>query len=59
VLGDLGNEFSPSTNLMTGFRYSLAPDGKSFVYAVLKSKENLWMLEGFEPKTDLIARFSR
>jgi serine/threonine protein kinase/Tol biopolymer transport system component len=59
VLGDLGKEFSPSTNLMPGFRYSLAPDGKSFVYGVVKIKSSLWMLEGFEPKTRLLARFIR
>ncbi len=57
VLGDLGKDFSPSTYLTPGIRFSLAPDGRSFVYAVLKQKSNLWMLKGFEPKTGLLARF--
>jgi Tol biopolymer transport system component len=56
VLGDLGKDFSPSTNLMPGIRFSLAPDGKSFVYGILKIKSNLWMLEGFEPKAGLLNR---
>lgn len=59
VRGDLGKDFLPSTYLSPGIRFSLAPDGRSFVYGVLKSKLNLWMLEGFEPKTGLLARFLR
>jgi hypothetical protein len=59
VLGDLGKEFSPSTYLSPGIRFRLAPDGRSFVYSILKSESNLWMLEGFEPKTSLLARFIR
>jgi len=59
VLGDLGKDFSPSTNLRPGIRFSLAPDGKSFVYSIVKSKSNLWMLEGFEPKPGLLARLAR
>jgi Tol biopolymer transport system component len=55
VLGDLGKDYSPAT----ASNLSLAPDGKTFVYDVRKSKSNLWMLEGFEPKTGLLARFLR
>jgi hypothetical protein len=58
-LGDLGKGFSPSSSLNPGIRFSLAPDGKSFIYAVAKSKSNLWMLEGFEPKAGLLGRFNR
>jgi hypothetical protein len=54
--GDLRKEFAPSTNLFPGIRFSLAPDGKSFVCGVVKSKSNHWMLEGFEPKSGLLAR---
>jgi len=59
VLGDLGKDLSPSNNPGPSIRFSLAPDGKSFVYGVAKSKSNLWMLEGFEPKAGLLARFNR
>jgi hypothetical protein len=59
VLGNLGKDFRPSSYLNPGIRFSLAPDGKSFVYGVAKSKSNLWMLEGFEPKSGLFARLFR
>jgi serine/threonine protein kinase/Tol biopolymer transport system component len=56
VIGDLGVDFRPGTSLNPGIRFSLAPDGKSFVYATGKTKNNLWLLEGFAPKTGLLAR---
>jgi dipeptidyl aminopeptidase/acylaminoacyl peptidase len=59
VLGDWGKSFTPSSSLGPGIRFSLAPDGKSFVYAVVKRSSNLWMLEGFEPKRNLLARLYR
>jgi Tol biopolymer transport system component len=59
VLGDLGQDFAPSANFRPGIRFSLAPDGKSFVYGISKYKSNLWMLEGFESKTGLLSRFTR
>ena len=55
VLGDLGKNYAPVTPGIL----SLAPDGKSFVYGIVKSKSNLWMLEGFEPKASLLARILR
>jgi Tol biopolymer transport system component len=51
VIGDLGADFRPSRN-----RWSLAPDGRSFVYSIVKTKFNLWLLGGFAPKTGLRAR---
>jgi hypothetical protein len=56
IVGDLGADFRPGTFLGPGIRFSLAPDGKSFVYATGKTKSNLWLLEGFAPKTGLLAR---
>ncbi len=58
VLGNLGKDFTPSSDLNPGIRFSMAPDGKSFVYGVVKYKSNLWILEGFEPKGDLLARLA-
>ena len=58
IPGDLGKDFMPSSSLMPGIRFSLSPDGKSFVYGIAKSKSNLWVLEGFEPKTGLLARLT-
>jgi serine/threonine protein kinase len=58
VLGDLGKAFTPSSYLVPGIRFSLAPDGKSFVYGISKSKSNLWMLEGFETRGNLLSRIA-
>jgi len=56
VVGDLGKDFRPLTFVHPGIRFSLAPDGKSFVYTASNERSNLWLLEGFEPKTDLLSR---
>ena len=56
ALGNLGKDFTPSSNLMPGIRFSMAPDGKSFVYGVSKSRSNLWTIERFEPRGGLLAR---
>ncbi len=41
---DLGKDFRPASKLLPGIRFSLAPDGKSFVDS--KSRDDLWMLTG-------------
>jgi hypothetical protein len=56
IVGDLSRDFRPSSFLGPAIRLSLAPDGKSLVYGVSNRKSNLWLLEGFEPKTDLLSR---
>ena len=56
VIGDLGPGFHPNSEIEPGIRLSLAPDGKSFVYAVGKSSSNLWLLEGFAAKAGFLAR---
>ncbi len=53
ILADLGKEFRPATRMNPGIRFSLAPDGKSFVYSVIKTKPSLWLVEGFAPKAGL------
>jgi hypothetical protein len=47
ILGDLGREFQPGSDVSPSIRFSIAPDGKSFVYSAGNFKRNLWMLEGF------------
>jgi eukaryotic-like serine/threonine-protein kinase len=47
IMGDLGKEFKPGSNVNPSIRFSMAPDGKSFVYSAGNFKQNLWMLEGF------------
>jgi Tol biopolymer transport system component len=56
VVGEIGEDFRPNSVPNPSMRFSLAPDGKSFVYGALNEKWNLWLLEGFEPKTDLLSR---
>ncbi len=48
TIQDLGKDAAPRSGLNPGIRFSLAPDGKSFVYSVGKSKSNIWLFEGFE-----------
>jgi serine/threonine protein kinase len=56
VIGDLGKDFRPVSGINPGIRLSLAPDGKSFTYSTRALRRNLWMLEGFAPKTGILAR---
>ncbi len=44
---ELGKDFIPFSNLYPGIRFSLAPDGKSFVYSTAKYRDDLWMLTGY------------
>jgi eukaryotic-like serine/threonine-protein kinase len=46
----LDSSLRPSSNLNPGIRFSLAPDGKSFAYAIAKSESSLWMLQGYASK---------
>jgi len=55
VVGNVGREFQPGSNLSPSIRFSLAPDGKSFVYGSGTFTNNLWMLEGFAVKHGLFA----
>ncbi len=57
VVGDLGKGNRPWASTEPGISFSLSPDGKSFAYTVGKEKGNLWLLEGFEDKAGLLARF--
>jgi Tol biopolymer transport system component len=47
IIRELGEEWQPHDDLLPAIRLSLAPDGKSFVYAVSKTQENIWMLQGY------------
>jgi hypothetical protein len=57
VIGDLGKDSRPASHTMPGIRFSLAPDGKSFVFGVGKTESNIWLLEGFAGRPGLFARF--
>jgi eukaryotic-like serine/threonine-protein kinase len=45
-IGRLDPEFRPQSDLHPAIRLSLAPDGKSLVYAAAKYHSNLWTLSG-------------
>jgi Tol biopolymer transport system component len=47
TIGDVGTEFAPRGDFHPGMRFSLAPDGKSFVYSTGVIKSNLWLMEGW------------
>jgi eukaryotic-like serine/threonine-protein kinase len=49
-IGDVGFDNMPRSPLNPAVRLSLSPDGKSLTYGIIKSKVNMWMLEGFAPK---------
>jgi serine/threonine protein kinase len=47
VIKELGKDFIPTSNLLPGVRFSLAPDGKSMVYSTVQYRSDLWMLQGY------------
>jgi dipeptidyl aminopeptidase/acylaminoacyl peptidase len=47
---DLGTEFVPGAYYVPAVRFSLAPDGRSFAMSIVKSRQDLWMLEGFNSR---------
>jgi len=47
AIRDLGKDFRPSSSWVPGIRFSLAPDGKSFVYGTAKERIDIWMLQGY------------
>ena len=57
ILGDLGRELRPANNVNPSIRFSLAPDGKSFVYSFASLKRNMWLLEGFAAERSFWSRF--
>jgi Tol biopolymer transport system component len=58
VVGDLGQDF-PASWAVPSIRLSLAPDGNTFAYAVVRQRWDLWMLEGFEPPPGPLGRLLR
>ncbi len=46
----LDSSMRPRSDLNPAIRFTLAPDGKSFAYAIEKMESGLWMLQGFGAK---------
>jgi hypothetical protein len=47
VIKELGKELLPQSFSSFGTRFSMAPNGKSFVYPTTYYREDLWMLTGY------------
>jgi eukaryotic-like serine/threonine-protein kinase len=47
VIKELGKELAPQYVNTPGTPFSMAPDGKSFVYPTIYYREDLWMLTGY------------
>ena len=56
LVGDLGADARPASPSSPGIRFSLAPDGKSFVYGVVVEKSNIWLMQGFDQRLGLLSR---
>ncbi|MGB6133291.1 MAG: protein kinase [Acidobacteriaceae bacterium] len=54
---ELGKDLLPDSNFRESIRFSLAPDGKSFVYSTSKYRSELWMLQGYR-QPGWLGRFS-
>lgn len=48
VIKELGKDDIPRENFGPSIRFSIAPDGKSFVYSTAKYRNDLWMLQGYQ-----------
>jgi serine/threonine protein kinase/Tol biopolymer transport system component len=47
VIKELSTDLTPESPSTAGVRFSLAPDGKSFVYSTADYRKDLWMLTGY------------
>jgi Tol biopolymer transport system component len=50
ITGEVHPAMPPASNVEPSIRFTLSPDGKSFIYGSGKFKSNLWMLAGFKPR---------
>lgn len=56
VVSEIDREYDVRSWFSPSIRFSLAPDGKSFVYSSYHRNEVLWLFEGFAPPRGLLAR---
>jgi eukaryotic-like serine/threonine-protein kinase len=48
VIKELSTDDMPRENFGPSIRFSVAPDGKSFVYTTAKYRNDIWMLQGYQ-----------
>jgi hypothetical protein len=54
LIKELNTDFWPDSPWSAGVRFSLAPDGKSFVYSTAPNRKDLWMLTGYRQRPKLM-----
>ena len=59
VVSTLGADFTFATPTDPGLRFTLAPDGKSFLGTIVRTRTDLWILEDFAPHEGLLDWFRR
>ena len=59
VVSTLGADFRFTTPTDPGLRFTLAPDGKSFLGTIVRTRTDLWILEDFAPRGGVLDWFRR
>ena len=59
VISTLGADFVFATPTDPGLRFTLAPDGKSFLGTIVRTRTDLWILEDFVPRGGVLDWFRR
>jgi eukaryotic-like serine/threonine-protein kinase len=57
VISTLGADFAFATPTDPGLRFTLAPDGKSFLGTIVRTRTDLWILEDFAPRKGVLDWF--
>ena len=57
VVSTLGNDFYFGAPSDPGLRFTLAPDGKSFLGTIVRTHTDLWILEGFASRAGFLDWF--
>jgi hypothetical protein len=59
VVSTLGTDFYFATPGDPGLRFTLAPDGTSFLGTIVRSRTDLWILDDFAPHAGVLDWFRR
>jgi len=59
VVSTLGSDFYFGTPTDPGLRFTLAPDGKSLLGTIVRTRTDLWILEDFAPHGGVLDWFRR
>jgi hypothetical protein len=59
VVSTLGAGFSVATPTDPGLRFTMAPNGQSFLATIARTRTDLWILENFAPRGGVLDWFRR